>query len=243
MSRKPLFLAYGVVVGLLWAGVVNGAAASTFVFAAIWNIALAVFFGALGWKFAGSSKHSSKRLLILLPLIPFVPVVLLGSLFGMLAFLLLLVVAWPFLALQCLKHRRRHRTLMKSKRRFMAASDLRPKLEEGTGTLLVEHGEKGPLRLWWTDDDLSALGEPGSIKEQIEAIIQGKEHTFNRRCEMEYLCAANGKAILTSIPPHWAKSERLARTFPRMRIVAVVRFHVPGQKEETNDAGQDDESG
>jgi hypothetical protein len=227
MSRRPLFLVYGLAVGVWWATVVNRNVANTPVAATIWGVVLAIFFGVLGWRLAGSSKLSSKQLFLILLFLPVLPLVFLASMFGMGVFFLLLGVMWPFFALQGQRRERQFRKLMKSKGRFIAANDIHPRLAAGIGTLIMESTMKGVYRIWWTEDDLSSLGEPVSIEEEVRAIIQGQEHHFNSRCRSEYLDDETGRALLTSIPARYARSGKLARMFPAMKVATVVRLILP----------------
>jgi hypothetical protein len=228
MSRKPVFLLYGIAAGVFWATVINHAASNTLVPATILVTVLASIFGLVGWHWAGSPELSSKQLLLL----PVLPLVFLTSVLSVGMVILLLVAISPFLALQAQRQERQFRKLMKSKGRFIAINDLEARLVGGMGTLIVDCRPKGPRRVWWTADDLSSFGEPVSVEEEVRAIIEQKEHSFNSRCRTEYLDARVGKASLTSIPSRWAKSTKLADMFPKMKIVTVVQLAFP--KEDPN---------
>ena len=120
---------------------------------------------------------------------------------------------------------------MKTRNRFTTLDDLRPRLIAGEGTLIEDTGHKGPYRLWWTEDDLFALGVPASTNEEFFAILTGKEHPFNSRCLNDYLDKESGKALLTSIPPRYAVSGKLARLFPKVKVAKVIRPFAIARKE------------
>jgi hypothetical protein len=151
------------------------------------------------------------------------PLVFLISLFGMAVFVLMIAAMYPFIALRHMQSQRRFRKMMESKGRFVTGNDLRRKLDEGTGTLVVECRTKGPFRIWWTEDNLASLGTPLSTREELKAFYEGQEHPFNNRCLKEYLDDETGKALLTSLPARHARSEKLVSTFPSIRVVRVFR--------------------
>jgi hypothetical protein len=236
MFRRLCFTVYGVAIGVLWAAflnhrvVANGPVAAT-----IWNVVLAIFFAFCGWRWAVTLKMSSIRLVMVLPWMPFVFLV---SLFGLGSFFVIIAVMSPFWAFQYIRTQRRFRNSMKSKGRFIALNDLRPTLDDGTGTLIIEWWLKGPYRIWWTEDDMLSLGKPATTREEIHALYEGQEHPFNSRCLTEYLDEETGKAFSTSIPARWVRSGKLVRMFPSMKSAAVVRgFTSP--KKETPDEQED----
>jgi hypothetical protein len=231
MSRKLVFVVlYGVALGLLWAAFLNHAGDSPLIVTIIRCVVLSYLsilpIAFCGWGRAGASEMPTKRRVILLP---FLPLVFLASLVGMGFLLLMIAPMWPFFALRHMRSQRRFRRLMKSKGRFISVSDLRPKLDGGTGTLIVEcHTTQRPFRIWWTEDDLSSLGRPLSTREEFQAFYDGQEHPFNTRCLKEHLDAETGRALLTSLPASHTRLEKLAHTFPSMKIVRVIR-PFPGQ--------------
>ncbi len=142
-----------------------------------------------------------------------------------------MAVLWPYAAIRLAVAERRFRAAMKSKGRFIILEDLRPRLIAGEGTLIEDMGQKGPYRLWWTQDDLSTLGSPASTRADFIAIYAGKGHPFNSRCLDEYLDEDTGKALLTSIPARYSSSGKLARMFPRVKTAKVFRPFVAPRKE------------
>jgi hypothetical protein len=221
MSRRLIFLLYGIAIGMFWAAVLNHATANGLVASIVWNVVLATYFGFFGWCWARATWEIPR--IPLAVALPWVPFVFLVSLFGVAVCFLMIAAMWPFLALRHMQSQRRFRKLMKSKGRFITANDLRPKLDDGIGTLIVECHIKGPFRIWWTEDDLSSLGSPLSTREELMAFYEGREHPFNTRCLKEYLDDETGAASFTSLPASHARSEKLARTFPSMKVVRVIR--------------------
>lgn len=124
---------------------------------------------------------------------------------------------------------------MKVQGRFITLDDLRPRLDTGTGTLIMQWGQKGTYRIWWTEDDLFSLGEPVSARDDFIAVFQGQEHAFNTRCQQQYLDDETGRALLTSIPPRYGRSGKLARMFPRIKVAAVVQPFGSPREQNAND--------
>ena len=228
MFRKCLLAAYGVVVGVAFAAVIQNAAGITSpVAVAAWVIALAIMFGLFGWSVAGSPDWPGNwRILILIPLAPFA---FLGSLLAITVFVVPIAAAlWPFFRAKQIMRERSRRNALAAQGRFATIDTLRPKLDAGTGSLIVDTGEKEPYRVWWTEDDLFDLGKPVSTKDEFIAAFRG-EHAFNARCLTEYLDDKTGKALLTSMTTRDWHGEQLTRTFPQMRVAAVIRtFPVAG---------------
>lgn len=175
-----------------------------------------------GWHLAGSPDGPSVPQTIFA--IPVAPFVLLATLLGIGVFLIPVAVAWPFLWAKQLIRERKHRNALRSQGRFVTVDAVRPMLNAGEGTLIEDTGQKGPYRIWWTEEDLFDLGQPVSTKDKdaFLAALQG-EHTFNARCLKEYLDDKTGRALLTSIPARYARTGRLAQMFPKMKVAAVVR--------------------
>jgi hypothetical protein len=212
---------YGVAIGVFWAAVLNRVAANGLIASIVWNVVLAAYFGFFGWCWARAAWEMPRIPPALA--LPWMPIFCLVSLFCMAVILLMVAAIWPFLALRQMQIQRRFRELMKSKGRFITMNDLRRKLDDRSGTLIVECHTKGPYRIWWTEDDLSSLGTPISTSEELRAFYEGREHPFNARCLKEYLDDGTGVALLTSLPASYARPERLALTVPSMNVVRVIR--------------------
>src|SRR5262249_20729399 len=121
-----------------------------------------------------------------------------------------------------IRDERRFRKRMKARDRYLTLDRLRQRLEAGEGTLIRESGVKGPVRIWWTEDDIPAKGTLVTTDEEYFAVFRGEPHAYNLHCWQEYLAAETGKAILTSIPPRYAAWGKLARMFPKVPVVTVI---------------------
>lgn len=218
--RTNLFILYGAAIGAGYALLVVMALHDKPVASFILTVILVVFFGLQGYGLARACELSNFRSILLLPLLP---AVLVAGMVGIVAFILLILVMWPFLSMKQIQKERRFRRDMKSQGRLATLNDLRRRLDRGEGTLIEEWGAKGPYRIWWTEDDLFALGEPVSTQEDVIAIFQGQGKTaFNSRCRDEYLDEVKGRAMLLSISAHTGASGRLARMFPKARVAIAV---------------------
>lgn len=229
MMRTILLTIYGICVGAAYAAVLHTALSNEPISTAVLALVLILLFGSLGYGAAKNSEFSNIQSLAFTPLFP---ILLLGAAIGMVVVLLGLVVLLPFFAVEEIRRVRRFRNEMKSKGRFVTLTDLRPRLNAGEGTLIEETGHKGPYHIWWTEDDLFSLGKAPSTDEELFAILTRKEtHAFNSLCLKEYLDDETGKALLTSIPPRYVASGRLARLFPDVRIAMLVRPFGPPTRE------------
>ena len=88
--------------------------------------------------------------------------------------------------------------------------------------------------MWWTQDDLFALGSPVTTNEEFMDVLTGKEHAFNCQCLQDYLDADTGKALLTSIPARYARTQWLARQYPRAKVAKIVRPFAMQRKKDSN---------
>lgn len=88
--------------------------------------------------------------------------------------------------------------------RFMEWAEVEAKLKVGVGTLIVEHrSPKGPIREWWTEDDLAAAAPvplPASLKSppgegQLQPLVE-----FAKSCLARYVDIEMGTAKLTAVP-------------------------------------------
>lgn len=221
MIRKVFFALYGVAVGAVYVTVASQLWALNLNLVVIIGIVLSALLGFLGWSLVRAEEASNLQLLLAMPLIPFV---LVASVFGVLVVLSLLAVIMPFMMVKQIQHERRYRKRLRTKARFAKLHEIQARLVAGEGTLIDEGVNKGTIHVWWTADDVGSLGKPVSTNEEYMEILAGKrEHPFNSWCLREYLDAESGKAILTSISGRQVKSGKLARRFPNVPIVKVVR--------------------
>jgi hypothetical protein len=219
--RTVLCTIYGLAVGVAYAALLHSAIDNRIVSATAGAIIVALV-PLYGWRIGSHPEPANVRHEI--AAISLIPLVCLCAAFILSVFSLLFVISWPFLATVALWNEWRFRRRMRSQGRFATAKRLRPRLQAGEGTLIVETGHKGSYRVWWAADDLLSLGRPVSTKEELTGLISGRlKHEFNERCLKEYLDNEHGKAHLTTIPARHIPSGRLARQFPQSRIVQVVQ--------------------
>lgn len=125
-----------------------------------------------------------------------------------------------------------HPASLRATDRYIAWQELLPSLESGEGTLIAESYGTGPIRIWYTSDDVPAKGEPISTDDEMLGMLSGKiSHVFNSRCLREYLDPTNGSASLTNIRPARVRSGRFPKKFPQIKILRLI--HRPGQTEES----------
>jgi len=226
--RRILFTLYGTAIGMVYVAVLANAWPLSALLTAIISIAVVAAFSYFGNRLPKAAEMSNWQVLVAVPLFP---LAMLGGLIGIGFFLLFAAVVWPYVAVRWVAAERRFRKQMKTMNRFATFQDLRPRLIAGEGTLIADTGQKGPYRIWWTQDDLSVLGSPASTREDFISIYEGKGHPFNSRCLKDYLDEETGKALLTSIPARYATSGQLARLFPQVKVAKVIRpFIIAPQK-------------
>jgi hypothetical protein len=219
MLRSILFTLYGICVGFGYAALIRTANPDEPIVAAFVSVVIVLCLGTISWSIADS--YSTLQTLFLVPLLPFVFV---STMFGM-AFVAVLIP--PFLLwviLDGIKRKRQFRNQLRTQGRFVNLDVIRSKLDAGEGTLIGEYGHKGqPLGIWWTSDDIFSLGKPSTTDEECFAIITAPGiNVFNDQCVTTYLDRESGNALLTSMPPRYCRSQRLARMFPKMKIALLL---------------------
>jgi hypothetical protein len=215
--------AYGALIGPGFvAAITNVAGIAGPVVTTLWVVAAS---GTLGWCFARSpDSRSIPQTIVKLLIAPLVLLVML-EVFA-LAFALIiapLLLISPVLWVTHLARERRRRSVLAAQGRWVTADVLRPKLDAGMGTLIVESGVKmEPHRIWWTRDGLFSIGNPVSTNDEFRMALVG-EHAFNTQCLRTYLDEKTGSALLTSLRPRYALGGKLARMLPRMKVAKVIR--------------------
>lgn len=89
---------------------------------------------------------------------------------------------------------------MKDRGRFKGWEELRPVLEAGEGTLIIEQGHKLPARVWWTAEDvLLSAPCPPPHEDELQRIFFDlrKSHAFVSWCQGRYLDEDDGIGLLT----------------------------------------------
>jgi hypothetical protein len=140
----------------------------------------------------------------------FWPYWLLCMLLSPLIFAVLLIatiVSVPLEFIYRLQQNRREKDMcarLVSEGRFVQWSDVETHLQNGTGTLIVQHrSPKGPVRDWWTADDIignAPLLLPAALAEMPAETDLELLQTYASQCCERYLDEENGSAKLTEVP-------------------------------------------
>jgi hypothetical protein len=221
MVRTLCFTAYGAIVGgayiTLLAVAFPPGSVGDWVGIGFWGIVFLFFFGLFGWGLATTPdsahwrKWSNLKILVCLPLMP-LGTVCGGMVFWGIVFPLYVVLGLPFFYVKSMLDERRLRKQLASKARFITLDALRPRLEAGEGVLIQELGIKGTSHIWWTQETSLAAVVPPSSEEDLEM--------FHAQMRKEYLDPHSGRAVLTSIPPRYAR--KLGHKFPKMPIAYLA---------------------
>jgi hypothetical protein len=174
------------------------------------------------------------------------------------ALLVLAVASVPVEFVCRLRQHRREKQLrprLTAAGRVMAWSEVEAKLRAGEGTLIIEHrGPKGPIREWWTADDVGAASPiplPASLKSPpVEGQLEPLR-AYAASCAARYVDVESGSARLTEVPVPWDRrldprkyvvvdlggglftavllvtGRQLAQTYPTARILTLVNW--PGE--------------
>jgi len=119
-------------------------------------------------------------------------------------------VEWLFFRLP--REERDLLTKLKSSGRYLALSELEPKLTAESGTLMFELRsiKNGPLLVWWTEDDIigrAPVALPGRTGCPDDARDEEEIWSFAAACVREYLDEDTGTASLTRYPPERLKTD------------------------------------
>ncbi|WP_337175811.1 hypothetical protein [Paludisphaera sp.] len=122
---------------------------------------------------------------------------------------------------------RRFLQRMKARGRFKTWEELRPALEAGEGTLIIEQGYKLPVRVWWTADDLlsSAPCPPPSDDEIQALVVVPRPHEFVAWCHRRYTAEEAGTAMLTlpaDMPDGYILAPDFRERFPGLTTIDTV---------------------
>jgi len=104
-------------------------------------------------------------------------------------------------------------------------------IEAGEGTLIEESLGTGPIRIWYTQEDVLAQGQPICTDEELLGELSRKLcHVFNARCLRRYLDPDSGVALLTSIRPKQARAGRMPEELSDVQRVRLIRPPGPFSK-------------
>jgi hypothetical protein len=107
--------------------------------------------------------------------------------------------------------------------RFMSWNEVENRLKSGEGTLIFQLcSPKGPLRDWWTEDDLitpAPFPLPTSMTETVKMKSQPLLDYANA-CFARYVAVEGGTAKLTEVPRRepWTK---LTESYPQAKVVTL----------------------
>lgn len=97
------------------------------------------------------------------------------------------------------------------------------RLRDLPGTFIAEFNGNHPFRVWWTPDDLSALGAPPKFPDEMDIVFGPEGHPFNTRVVFDYIDDDDGKAFLTPMSSSTIKKGRFEIDFPEACVVNVWR--------------------
>jgi hypothetical protein len=157
------------------------------------------------------------------------PLMLVVGLFGFTVFFLIVACCTPYLMLSGWWSERQFRRRMLEQGRLMQIPDFEARMAAGEGTVLEEWGPKGPLRVWWTAEDLCSQVPALSERDLMHALFSTKEcdgyeprRNFNRTCLEIYIGGAKGKASLVVVSGWYAKVRRFVDRYrPSKRVVVI----------------------
>jgi hypothetical protein len=122
---------------------------------------------------------------------------------------------------------RQFRRLMRDRGRFVEWSDLSPELGTGAGALIIEQGQKCPVRIWWTPDDVISRAPcaPPS-EEELDIFLRNDPHEFVVWCCHRYTDETSGTAKLTvpslELPPGLFFAKFFKERFPLISAIDTV---------------------
>jgi hypothetical protein len=121
--------------------------------------------------------------------------------------LVLAVISVPVELISRLRSRRHEKQLHRQfneSGRYMEWAAVEAKLITGEGTLIVEHhSPKGPIREWWTEDDL-VTAAPVPLPTSLQSLPDQNQlqllHAYANACSTRYTDTETGAAHLTAVP-------------------------------------------
>ena len=111
--------------------------------------------------------------------------------------------------------------------RFLQNDDLKARLESGSGTLIVVlHTPKGPVREWWTNDDIINTA-PSPLPARIDDCKSHELKAYAKSCVEKYTINNADTAMLTNGVYAIAESA-IADAFPRAKVVSIFNWFPDG---------------
>jgi hypothetical protein len=146
--------------------------------------------------------------------------------YGLLRLPVDLLLIEPVRELRLKRRERQFAETMRAQGRYRTLEELRPELEAGHGSLILECAlhDAEQVRIWWTSDNVLSHGAPYATWEEYKAIMEGRGHHFNDYCLARYLDPAHGQALLTAVPMERADwDQRLKQAYPHVPVVPIIR--------------------
>lgn len=191
-----------------------------------WTTFVATVFGAgllanWGYMVSQEPSYSAWRRIVVLAL---APVAFVGSLIGVVVAVMLAGVLLPYFGIQNVLTERKFQKQMRATGRFATCEEIVSSLEASEGTLIEESLGTGPIRIWYTREDVLARGQPICTDEEILGVLSRKLcHVFNAWCLRRYLDPDSGIAFLTGIRPKHVRAGRVPKELSDMQRVRLVR--------------------
>jgi hypothetical protein len=216
-ARTIFFSLYGVTLDVVIAATFLWLMPEKRAIAAILLLAFSTFYCVMGRKVARQTNTSLSEGLIAVPLM----------LFGVVVMILVFatILVWgaallPVSAVSWAWHNRRLLNQLNVAGRLMDFGQLEQRLIAGGGTVIEEWGLHGPLRIWWTGDDLLAKGLPPASDETFFAIADGAGSDWHSSSVRQYLDPVSGRASLVKLGHR--RAGRIGKMFPQARTVLMA---------------------
>jgi hypothetical protein len=122
---------------------------------------------------------------------------------------------------------RRFRGQMRGNHRFIEWNTLEPRLHAGEGSLLIEQGQKCPVRFWWTSEKVLQMAPvPPPKQEELDIFGCKEPHSFVLWSNHRYIDSEKGIALLTkppfALPRGLFFAEFVKRRFPELAVIDTV---------------------
>ena len=147
-------------------------------------------------------------------------------------FFLAAAISIPLTFIDKLKQRRQERKFAEQMReagRLVDWQQFKQEKETDAGTAIAEYlSPKGPFRLWWTPEDVSAASPHIWKREQHYAWMEEEFRPFFEWCYARYTNPRTGLARLVAVPE--GERKRLKTTLTNARFVSTCSFRSVREK-------------
>ena len=154
-----------------------------------------------------------------------------GCLVGMPLLRIAAIFSIPYVVILGIVIRARERNLRKRLTRLGRVRDwvsIRPQLEAGSGTLIVEQANKEERRIWWTEESVAHSWQSEIPSFEVEYITHNRSHPMVAWIVERYLEGRNKTAFLVLDspqrfwPPFGMVSDEFKALFPKARVVFTI---------------------